>query len=960
MTSTFEFNDAFEGLTGHPPFPWQQRLFVDWLSRGELPRAIEIPTGLGKTAVMVVWILARASGADLPRRLVHVVDRHAVADHATEFAEDLRDRLQRLDALEAVRHGLGLEDRPLPISTLRGRFVGDREWMVDPSAPAIIVGTVETVGSQLLFEGHGLHRCLRPYAAGLMGCDTLVLLDEAHRLHAFEAMLRTIETGQCPIPGPATGSFAGRNARDALPPRLRVLPLFASPRCVESDAFGLSANDWADETVRRRLDAEKILSIEDLDGSRSLDAALAERAFAMMQDALAGGGSVRIAIFCDRPRDAAQVALRLRSRSKKERPEAAVIDFSCDRRVHEHCAATEKLKEYGLLAGSDAAPAIPVFLIATAAGEIAVDLDADHMVCDLVAWERMVLRLGRVNRRGLVRSSVLVIDQGPRGGGRPKPGDPNLAAVRALLAALPENGAGKLMAGPAVLTGLGEEGTVRKQIIAASTCPPLYPALTRPLVDAWAMTSLTEHPGRPEVGPWLCGWRDCHKRSTTVIWRRHLPVRSGSGPAEVRRQTADEAAEFFEAAPPHMAEGLETDAGLAAGWIRKRARRILEPLDPVAEPREGKGARGKSDRDGALERAVCPPVPDPDAPVTFILDSANRPVERLCLTAILEGSTRELERALEGRFLVVDARLRGLKDGMLNDRSERPVSTIEDGWGGGLRNDPGTGLPPFRVRETSDAERRARNELPTLDRWRETHATPRRLSPQGEIESWVVVEKPPGGGEGEESRAIAFEPQLLADHQAWAADEAARIGWALGLEEADRAMLAVAARRHDEGKRATRWQRALGADCQEGALGKTAGPVNRHILNGYRHELKSTLDAKDTGLGGIAPLDPRFDLALHLIASHHGNARPTIAVDGYDEMPPSAAEARAHEIAARFARLQRQWGPWGLAWWEALLRAADQSASRLHEAGVAPRRSEAESARHSHGLSVASAGGEAS
>jgi CRISPR-associated endonuclease/helicase Cas3 len=39
-------------------------------------------------------------------------------------------------------------------------------------------------------------------------------------------------------------------------------------------------------------------------------------------------------------------------------------------------------------------------------------------------------------------------------------------------------------------------------------------------------------------------------------------------------------------------------------------------------------------------------------------------------------------------------------------------------------------------------------------------------------------------------------------------------------------------------------------------------------------------------------------------------------------------EENTTEIALRFARLQKRWGPWGLAWWEALLRAADQLASR--------------------------------
>jgi CRISPR-associated endonuclease/helicase Cas3 len=33
-------------------------------------------------------------------------------------------------------------------------------------------------------------------------------------------------------------------------------------------------------------------------------------------------------------------------------------------------------------------------------GVLSQALDADHMVADLVAWERMVQRLGRVNRRG--------------------------------------------------------------------------------------------------------------------------------------------------------------------------------------------------------------------------------------------------------------------------------------------------------------------------------------------------------------------------------------------------------------------------------------------------------------------------------------------------------------------------------------------------------------------------------
>ncbi len=61
--------------------------------------------------------------------------------------------------------------------------------------------------------------------------------------------------------------------------------------------------------------------------------------------------------------------------------------------------------------------------------------------------------------------------------------------------------------------------------------------------------------------------------------------------------------------------------------------------------------------------------------------------------------------------------------------------------------------------------------------------------------------------------------------------------------------------------------------------------------------------------------------------------RKVIETRGCEDAPPSLLEDRAREIALRFARLQRRWGPWGLAWWEALLRAADVQASRRNDAG---------------------------
>jgi CRISPR-associated endonuclease/helicase Cas3 len=90
-------------------------------------------------------------------------------------------------------------------------------------------------------------------------------------------------------------------------------------------------------------------------------------------------------------------------------------------------------------------------------------------------------------------------------------------------------------------------------------------------------------------------------------------------------------------------------------------------------------------------------------------------------------------------------------------------------------------------------------------------------------------------------------------------------------------------------------------------------------------------------------------LILHLIAAHHGYARP-FAPAVIDENPPiveldgiglttdqrrsSAPHRLDSGIAERFWALTRRYGWWGLAYLEALLRLADQQASADEDAGM--------------------------
>jgi CRISPR-associated endonuclease/helicase Cas3 len=140
----------------------------------------------------------------------------------------------------------------------------------------------------------------------------------------------------------------------------------------------------------------------------------------------------------------------------------------------------------------------------------------------------------------------------------------------------------------------------------------------------------------------------------------------------------------------------------------------------------------------------------------------------------------------------------------------------------------------------------------------------------------------------------------------------------------------VAGRWHDSGKDRDVWQGAIFNNDPTKRFAKP-GPrgMKADRLGGYRHEFGSLLDAAQA-----LEAYPEADLVLHLIAAHHGWARPHFrdsAMD-YERYGEDDNTKAAFETLQRFERLQRRFGRWGLAWLESLLRCADVLASK----GVKP------------------------
>src|ERR1035438_2044291 len=210
------FRTNFAVLTDSWPYPWQESLFLLMVEGRQWKRLrnISLPTGTGKTAIMAIWLLALAwevahaegsRGISIPRRLIWIVNRRVVVDQATREAEQLTLRLddkEKFPKLGHVREALaqlsatGSSDSPIAISTLRGQFADNADWRNDPARPAVVVGTVDMIGSRLLFSGYGRGFKSRPLHAAFLAQDALLVHDEAHLEPAFQKLIDAIESEQ--------------------------------------------------------------------------------------------------------------------------------------------------------------------------------------------------------------------------------------------------------------------------------------------------------------------------------------------------------------------------------------------------------------------------------------------------------------------------------------------------------------------------------------------------------------------------------------------------------------------------------------------------------------------------------------------------------------------------------------------------------------------------------------------
>ena len=904
------FEQFFEAATGHAPFRWQARLYGQLL-KGKLPPRCNIPTGLGKTSIIHIWLLALAeqlrmghAGITLPRRLVYIVDRRVVVDQATKEAEELLARFTSAasagpsDPLGSLARCLAetgsLKDNdPFAVSTLRGQHADNRLWLRDPARPAIIIGTVDMIGSRLLFSGYGgLGRYSRSLHAALLAQDTLVVLDEAHLCPSFvetlDALARQVNRRRSIKPlhvmllsatqlpsGEATSEVASANGND----------------------FGLEPEqDLKDDEVARRLQAPKALVLlkppqgEEEEKADALAARMAREAVALARSNSA------IVVFGNTVRMVDEVVCALASPPHSV-PASQILKLTGEMRGKErdelvdHTVFSDFQKRHrdrGMLEH-------PIFLVATAAAEVGINFDADHAVCDLVTLERMIQRFGRVNRFGDGAATIEVV-LSAASGGHDQADSPEATTLR-LLQSLPDNAAG-FDASPSALSQIvNGHPDAQNAFAPRPPCPPLDEAR----LDDWSLTTLSGREfARPQVNYWLRGLTPDNTPHTCLAWRADLTFAAD----------ADDAARMAETIPLRPAELAQVNsfrAGELIGKLRQRApgawAALLDPTGSWSGIKLGDLPEKKELRDRMLVSATVVLPASIGGLKEGVLNDSDKPVPDVVDTGRFQRVL--LQRTAEG----------WAASGLPGDGADQPLGTYES-ISEACRLLPRTIGSKTKFLGVSGREEELPEDLtPDSETGRPAPVVSYFASPDGAAELAL----------SEDFASLQRADVPLDEHNAAAAEIARRLTAKLGLpaELADAVVQACA--RHDLGKKQPQWQKAIGNPNGPPLAKSSRTRFDRTATSGYRHEFGSLLEAlRDPALAA----HPHRDLILHLIAAHHGHARPGFSPEAFEILPLHGdCHAAVHEAELRFARLQRNYGWWQLAYLESLVKCADALAS---------------------------------
>jgi len=374
---------------GRKAFDWQQGLFCQLLE-GNAPESLSLPTATGKTyGILRCWLGALCEKPSVvPRRLAYVVNRRAVIDQVYEDALSLAEKVRESSLASQIAKAVpgAPVDNPVGVYAFRGQRSLDHEWLSYPERPAILIGTVDMLGSRLLFRAYvGSGDWRRAQSAGLLGQDTWFVLDEPHLAHPFRNLLSNIKQMQnaSPTPRPfwftqigATnrGKATGDKLQEAVKTDASLGPRLSANKQVHVSGKAVSGEEFVDEAVR------------------------------ISSAALASGQPVSIAVIVSTVRLARSLTETLSSAKLPQGPRVVCITGAMRGVDRDALLASQDFRD--AFAASGRTRKNSAVLVGTHCLEAGFDGDFDILISDIASMPSVIQRLGRLNRVGEAKESA--------------------------------------------------------------------------------------------------------------------------------------------------------------------------------------------------------------------------------------------------------------------------------------------------------------------------------------------------------------------------------------------------------------------------------------------------------------------------------------------------------------------------------------------------------------------------
>ncbi len=377
------FDDFFKKAFGGErvdPFEYQLRL-----AEGQWPDLLDVPTGMGKTAAVVLaWLWKRGwrggerrpcPDSGMPRRLVYCLPMRVLVE---QTEETIREWLTKLGICDKAGEG------KVSIQLLMGGADDLKSWAEFPEEDMILIGTQDMLLSRALMRGYGMSRYQWPIHFALLHNDCLWVFDEVQLMGAGLATSAQLEAFRRVFPLAKSSRTLWVSAT-LNPEWLATVDMRPHLGSLIPCALGEQDRRQASDRLQAVKSLQKApVTLTNETGKDHAKTYLDRLCKLVLENHIEQSQTLVIVNRVER-------AQRLFQSLCEQRPGKPDLLIHARFRAAERAAQAQRLRDQGVA---------DRIIVATQAIEAGVDISSKTLFTELAPWASLVQRFGRCNRYG--------------------------------------------------------------------------------------------------------------------------------------------------------------------------------------------------------------------------------------------------------------------------------------------------------------------------------------------------------------------------------------------------------------------------------------------------------------------------------------------------------------------------------------------------------------------------------